>query len=169
MKIIEALKLIKELNIKTEDLKKKISTYCADLDIETPMYPDQKRQVSEWLQAHSDIVKEISKLRFAIQKTNLATNVDVELGGQKVTKTISEWIHRRRDLAKMQFDAWAVIGDKGLKEGMLPSTTGGEPRVVKLRRYYDPVERDKMIELYRSEPGIIDRTLEITNATTDLI
>ena len=37
---------------------------------------------------------------------------------------------------------------------------------VKIVRYFDPVERDRMIALYRSEPSLIDGTLEIVNATT---
>jgi hypothetical protein len=170
MKLIEGMKLIKELQEKADDLRKKIGQHCADLDFETPLYADQKRQVSEWMQAHSDIVKEILGLRFRIQKTNIATSVDIELGGKFVTKTIAEWIHRRRDLAKLELDAWSKLTDRGLKEGNLPaSIPGGEARQVKIRRYFDPLERDKRIELYRAEPNVIDRTLEVINATTELL
>jgi hypothetical protein len=35
--------------------------------------------------------------------------------------------------------------------------------------YFDPAERDKKIEIFRSEPSLIDRTLEVINCTTDLI
>jgi hypothetical protein len=170
MKLIEAMKQIKELQVKAEDLRGKVKQYCADLDFETPMYPDQKKQIREWIQAHSDIMKEILKLRVIIQKTNLKTKVDIQLNGKSVTKTIAEWIHRRRDLANAELTMWSSLTDKGLKEGnVLPSTTVGIPGTpVKLRRYYDPAERDKNIELYRSEPGIIDRTLEVVNATTDV-
>lgn len=170
MKLIEGMKLIKELLTKAEDLRKKVGQHCADLDFETPLYADQKRQVSEWMQAHSDIMKEILGLRFRIQKTNLITAVPIELGGKLVTKTIAEWIHRRRELAKFELEAWSKLGDRNLKEGALPpSIPGGEPKPVKIRRYFDPLERDKKIDLYRSEPGIIDRTLEVVNATTDLL
>jgi hypothetical protein len=170
MKLIEGMKLIKELQEKAEDLRKKVGQYCADLDFETPLYPDQKRQVAEWIQSHSDVIKEILGLRFRIQKTNLLTAVTIELGGKSVTKTIAEWINRRRDLAKCELDMWAKLGDRGLKEGTIPSSTpGGEARQVKIRRYFDPIERDKRIELYRSEPGIVDRTLEVINATTELV
>ena len=170
MKLIEGMKLIKELQVKADDLRKKVGQYCADLDFETPLYVDQKRQVSEWMQSHSDIMKEILGLRFRIQKTNLATAVPVELGGKLITKTIAEWINRRRDLAKFELEAWSKLGDRNLKEGSIPSTIpGGEARLVKIRRYFDPLERDKKIELYRAEPGIVDRTLEVVNATTELL
>jgi hypothetical protein len=171
MKIIEALKLIKELKTKAEDLRKKVKEHAADLDFETPVYPDQKKQIREWIQAHSDVLKEILKLRTQIQATNLAVDVDIQLNGKTVTKSIAAWIHRRRDLAGDELTMWSSLTDKGLKEGMvLNSTTPGVPPTpVKIRRYYDPTERDANMELFRSEPGIIDRTLEVVNATTPIL
>lgn len=168
MKIIEGMKLIKELQVKADDLKAKVKLHCADLDFETPMYADQKAQISTWIQAHSDVLKEILKIRTSIQKTNILTIVPVEIGGHKVSKTIAEWIHRRRDLATSELTIWQSLGDRGLKEGPI-KTTQGEEKTIKIRRYFDPLERDKKIEMFRSEPSIIDRTLEVINATTDLI
>lgn len=168
MKIIEALKDIKRLEEKVNDLANKISVYCADLDVETPVYPDQRGRIQEWLQSSRDSVKEATRLRLAIQKTNLATIVPIELGGVKVDHSISEWIIRRRLYAKFDEITWSKLTDRGLKEGIFKNTTGND-FAVKIRRYYDPIERDKNVEVYRSEPGIIDRTLEVVNATTDLI
>lgn len=171
MKLIEAMKLCKELARKSEDLVKKVADHCADMDFETPLYPDQKRQVSEWIQAHSDIQREVLNLRLAIQATNLATMVTIKLGDVQVTKSISAWIHRRRDLAGKELGMWMALGDRGLREGQfLPaSNPGGSPTAVKIRRYYDPAERDRKVELFRSEPLLIDSTLEVVNAVTDLI
>lgn len=168
MKIIEAMKKIKDLQIKAEDLRKKISIYCADQSHETPVYGnEQASKLKEWLQSHGDILKEILRLRVAIQRTNIQTNVTIELGGKPVTKSIAEWIHRRRDLASMERSAWEVLGDRNLREGVIKTSTG-EQMEVKIRRYYDPSERDNKIELFRSEPSTIDSTLEVTNAVTDL-
>lgn len=170
MKLIEGMKLIKELQVKREDLVAKVKQHCADLDFETPLYTDPKRQVGEWIQAHSDVCKEILRLRTAIQRTNISTTVTIELGGKSVVKTVAEWIHRRRDLAGFELAMWSALGDRNLREGAMPSSQpGGQPREVKIRRYFDPLERDAKIELYRSEPSIIDRTLEVVNATTDLV
>ena len=170
MKIIEALKKIKDLRRKADDLKDKIKQNCADLDCETPQYPDQRRQVSEWLQAHGDILKEILHLKTSVQRTNLNTKVTIELGAHQVTKCITEWIERRRELAKLQEDCWRALTDKNLKETYVNQLTPQSPTtIVKKRLYFDPVERDKNVELYRSEPSKIDSTLEITNAITELI
>ena len=169
MKLIQGMKKIKDLATKAEDLRKKVSNNSADLTIETAQYPDQRRQVSEWIQAHSDILKEILHLRFSIQKTNLATPVSIELGGKHITKSIAEWIHRRRDLAKFEMEMWSRLTDRSLKEQMVRTSPDGPVTEVKIRRYYDPAERDQKMELYRSEPSVIDATLEVVNATTDLI
>lgn len=169
MKLIEAMKKLKDLNIKAEDLRKKVAMNCADLSIETPLYgADQKATVDGWMQSHSDILQEILKLRVAIQRTNIATTVTIEVGGKQVSKTIAEWIHRRRDLAKLDMDMWAKLGDRGLKEQNIQTSPGGPVTEVRVRRYYDPKERDAKLELYRSEPSIIDATLEVVNATTEL-
>lgn len=171
MKIIEGMKQIKDLSAKGEDLRKKVATYCADLDSETALYGNnQANQIKEWIQSHTDIQKEILRLRVAVQRTNIATPVTIKLSGETVTKTIAEWIHRRRDLASRDYEMWAGLGRKehGLREGTLVTSTG-EKREVKIRRYYDPRERDEKAEEYRSEPNQIDATLEVVNAVTDLI
>lgn len=170
MKIIEALKKIKDLQRKADDIKTKISMYCSDLDCETPTYPDQRRQITEWLQAHGDIIKEISRLRFCIQKTNVMTPVTIELGNVHVTKTIAEWIHRRKDLAVSEMACWTRLDAKSKESEYRRQLTPNTPElVIKRRLYFDPAERDKKVELFRSEPSKIDATLEITNALTDLI
>lgn len=170
MKLIQAMKQCKDLARKSDDLKAKVGQYCAHMSFETPPYGDRQReQVREWLQAIEDIHREILRLRIGIQRTNLATSVTIEIDGKQVSKTIAEWIHRRRDLAKSDMDAWAKLTDRGLKEGALPSTQGGSPQEVKIVRNFDPTERDRKLELYRSEPSVIDATLEVTNAVTDLI
>ena len=169
MKIIQAMKKLKDLSAKAQDLRAKVAQHAADLSIETPVYADQKRQVSEWIQAHSDVLKEILRLRVSIQRTNLQTQVSIELGGKTVTKSIAEWIHRRRDIAKSELEMWQKLGDRGLKEQNVQTSPGGPVTEVRVRRYYDQQERDQALELYRSEPSIIDGNLEVVNATTDLV
>lgn len=169
MKLIQAMKKIKDLGQKAGDLRDKIGKFSADLTIETATYPDQKKQVSEWLQAHHDILKEIISLRVSIQRTNLTTEVSIEIGGKHLTKSIAEWIHRRRDLAAAEMSAWMALTDRNLKEQNVQTTPGGPITEVRIRRYYDPIEKDGKVALYRSEPSIIDGALEVANATTELL
>lgn len=169
MKIIEAMKKIKELQVKAEDLRQKVSQYCAIQSLETPLYgKDQSEKIKEWLQGVSDVYKEILRLRVSIQRTNIQTLVTMELDGKQVTKSIAEWIHRRRDLAEYERKLWESLTDRGLKEGILKNSQG-ETVEVKIVRYYDPTERDTKVACFRDEPSIVDRTLEVINAVTELI
>jgi hypothetical protein len=169
MKIIQAMKQIKDLSVKAADLREKVGKNCANLNIETETYLDTKAQIAEWIQAHHDILKEIMRLRVAIQRTNLATNVAMVIDGNTVTKNISAWIHRRRDLATLEMNMWQKLSDRGLKESNVQTAQGGPVTEVRIRRYFDAAERDRRHELYRSEPALIDGTLEVVNAVTDLM
>jgi len=171
MKLIEAMKRIKALRMKVDDLGGKIAMNCADLSHENPVYGTEEKhraQVQEWIDSARDTLKEILRLRVAVQRTNIATPVAIEVGGVTVTKSIAEWIHRRKDLAALEQQIWARLTDKNLKDGWWP-TTAGEKIPVKVRRYFDPAVRDKQVELFRNEPMQIDSILETVNAVTDLI
>lgn len=169
MKIIEAMKQIKDLQRKAEDLRKKVAVHCAGLNFETPTYGQEQRQtVDGWLQAHRDIVQEILRLRVAIQKTNVTTPVTISIGGHGVTKTIAEWVHRRRDLAALDASMLMQLGDRGLKE-QVGRDTQGNAIEIRIVRYFDPKRRDELLEEFRSEPTTIDSTLEVVNAVTDLV
>jgi hypothetical protein len=168
MKLIEALKQIKDLQRKADDLQEKVAQHSAHLNLETPVYADQRKQVKEWIQAHSDILKEILRLRIAIQRTNLETPVEIHLNGRGVTKSIAEWIHRRRDLAGEERKMWRSLTDKNLKEG-ITKNSNEQVVEVKIVRCYDPAERDEKLFGLDCEPSTIDSKLEIVNAVTDLI
>jgi hypothetical protein len=171
MKLIEALKQIKDLQRKAEDLRVKVQEHCAITSMETPTYgtaEEQRKKVAGWIQAHSDILKEVLRLRVAIQDTNLRTDVTIELNGKGVTKSIAAWIHRRRDLAHDEFSMWSLLTDKKIQEGVVQSPSG-HPMEIKVVRFYDPEHRDNMRDLFSSEPSTIDAKLEIVNAITDLL
>ena len=168
MKLIEALKKVKDLQRKASDLRVLVKDHCALSSFETQKYPNQKKQVTEWMQAHSDVLKEILRLRIAIQKTNLETEVVIEIGNKQVTKSIAAWIHRRRDLANEELQMWNQLTDRGINEGIAKGPTG-DPIEIKIHRFYDPAEKDRKREEYASEPSVIDGRMEVINAITDLI
>jgi len=169
MKLIEALKAVKELQRKAEDLRRKIALYCAHTNIEKSTYENQTEKISEWLQGHSDLLKEILKLRLAIQYTNLVAECSIDIGGKTVHKSIAAWIHRRRDLADFEKEAWERLSDRGLKTGFLPSSQGAEPQKIEPVRHYNQEERDRHVDMFAEEPHLIDSRLEVVNATTELV
>lgn len=174
MKIIEAIKQFKDIAKKQEDLRGKVALYCSHLSVETPLYGAETRDtVRGWLQAHEDLSQESARLKLAVQRTNLETKVTIQLGGKSVTKVIAEWILRRGGkqtpgLANADREAWAKLGDRNLREGMGKTSQDGIIE-VKIVRNFDVQTRDQKIELYRSEPGLIDAALEVANAVTDLL
>lgn len=169
MKIIEAMKRVKANKEKIADLQQRISQVSANLSFETPLYGDQtKAKIDEWLQACHDTGLENVRLLTAIARTNLATSVTIKLGDNTVTKSIAEWVWRRREYSGIDLRTWSCLTDRNLKEGNLPTTTGVATE-VKIVRYYDPNIRDKKLAEFRTEPHEIDAALEVVNATTDLI
>jgi len=169
MKLIEALKAIERLQRKGDDIKKLIKDHCATSNLQPPTYAEPDKKISGWLQAHTDIVAEVLRLRIAIAKTNLATMVTIDLGNNKSpSKSIAEWIHRRRDLSKQDHAAWANLTDRGIQNHTAKGP-GDAVIEVKIQRHFDPTKRDEMKDMYLSEPSIIDGRLEVVNAITDLI
>jgi hypothetical protein len=169
MKLIEAMKRVKSNKEKIADLAAKIAQFCAHLNFETPTYGDSTRaKISEWLQSCTDLTQENIRLLCAIQKTNIATMVSITLGEKSVTKPIAEWIWRRREYAALDLKTWSMLSDRGLKEGT-GTNSSGTPVEVKLIRNFDPVQRDKQVAMFKSEPHEIDAALEVVNAVTDLV
>lgn len=169
MKLIEAMKRVKSNKEKITDLQSKIATHCANLTLETPLYGvETGDKVTSWAQSCCDLTQENIRLLCAIQRTNIATTVTITLGEKSVTKSIAEWIWRRREYAALDLKTYQSMNDRNLKEGMAPSSTG-IPVEVKIVRHYDPVKRDTAVAMFKSEPHEIDSTLEVINAITDLI
>jgi hypothetical protein len=171
MKIIEAMRKRDNLLDKAEDLRQKISKHAAYLSVETPVYgtkEDQSKKIQEWLDSHRDCLREVMRLRLAITRTNAITPVTIELGGKQIKRTIQEWIFRRQTMAALERNAWASLNDGGRKEGQMRQSND-EIIDVKIIRCYQPAQRDEFTEIFRSEPAEIDGTLEVINATTDIV
>lgn len=174
MKLIEGMKKIKDLQRKAADLRDKVRQYCVDYEHETPTYADQRDRIKSWLDSHRDILFEIENLKLKIQKTNIQTLVPITIDGNVISKSIAAWIIRRgqgkniKGLAHEDLDMWSMLTDRGLKEERMP-TSSGQVIEKKIRRYYDPAQRDRMKEIYMSEPQLIDSVLEVVNARTELV
>lgn len=169
MKIIEAMKRVKNNKEKIADLQARIAQVCVHLSHETPVYgAETSLRINEWAQSCDDLTQENVRLLVAVRRTNLATMATITLPGKSVTKSLAEWIWRRREYAALDLKTWASMTDRNLKEGQI-STTTGIPLEVKIVRNYDPTRRDAKMTEYRGEPHEIDAALEVVNAVTDLI
>lgn len=169
MKIIEGMKRVKINKVKITDLQNKIGQVSAHISVETPLYGDETRDlVRGWIQTCQDLTQDNVTLLTAIAKTNLATAVTIQLGGKSVSKSIAEWIWRRREYAAIDLATWSKLTDRNLKEGQIATSTG-VPIDAKIIRNFDPKVRDEMMGVFKSEPGEIDSALEVVNAVTDLL
>lgn len=178
MKLIEGLKQQKHIAKKIEDLQAKIRQHSAYASIERPVYRDEKdpdspaiqtQQINSWVQSCLDLVKYMVQLRLRIQYTNIVTLVTIQIGqSRSITKTIAEWIHWRRELCDMMYRTHAQLTDKNIKEGQLKNSQG-EIVDIKIVRCYSPAQRDSTMAEYMDLKNSIDSTLEIVNATTDMV
>jgi len=169
MKIIEAMKRVKMNKEKIADLQGRISQVSAHLTHETPVYgTETATKIAEWAQSCDDLTRDNVQLLCAIGRTNLATSATIRLGDKEVTKTLAEWIWRRREYAAIDMKTWGCMTDRGLKEGQGQTSTG-IPFEIKIVRNYDPNRRDQKVAEYKGEPHEIDSTLEVVNAVTDLL
>jgi hypothetical protein len=168
MKIIEALKQVKANRKKIQDLQLKVRNNCAILNTESSAYKDLDKQVKGWLQSIQDLSRDTMELLVRIQKTNIVTPVTIELGGKAITRTISEWVYRRREFAQIEATTYRLLTDRGLKEGTVTNSLG-EKVDQKIIRLFDAEERDRKVALFDEEPMVIDARLEVVNAVTDLV
>lgn len=174
MKLIEAMKQQKHTLRKMEDLRKKIAMYCADLDCMQPTYgtaEEQKKKVGEWLQMHHDLALELTNIKRKIQLTNLNTPVEIKVGDNTITRSIAEWVIRRREIIDLEVQSYSILTDKGLADRSMLMRSGvsdDKVRQARVRFYFDASERDKNIETLKTEKESIDKALEIANATTEL-
>lgn len=169
MKIIEAMKRVKANKEKIVDLQNKVAGVSANLSYETPIYGEKTSEhILEWLQSATDLSQENVRLLVALARTNLVTPVTLSFGEKTVTKTIAEWVWRRREYAALDLQTWSRLTDRNLKNGQTNTSTG-VPMEIKVVRHYDPLKRDIMLTMFKMEPHEIDSALEVVNAVTDLI
>ena len=176
------MKEVDSLFKKVSEIEKQLALYCADVDLDAPVFESedkQTEQIKKWLQSGADCIKRISHLKTSISRTNLATQITIELMGKPVTKSITEWIYRRGNgrsmasgLAAIEANLWKSLTDspngKQLTSGQM-HRPDGSIREVKVRRYYNPQQRELKISELQVEPSKIDGALEVANAITDLI
>lgn len=171
MKIIEGLKKVKANRVKIADLNAKITQNSARLSSQTSPYGDQKaatEQVTAWVDTVRSLIRDNEILINRIHRTNSTTKVSVTLGETAVTKTIDEWITRRKEGVAFENQAMRGLSDRGLKEDLMKNPDGTTTHITVIR-HFDPRKRDERMSILGEEVSLIDSALEIANATTDLV
>jgi hypothetical protein len=174
MTIIEGLKKIKLLKQKHVSQITRIKNASCELDYEDRKFTygtedEQKTMVDGLLKSCSDIVSEIENISLRISKTNIETMVGIEIEGKTITKPISAWIMRRRELSAMSMKPFQALTDRNLKPSGYNVEGTDDLKVANPKRFYDQKSRDEKIVSLESEPVFIDGKLEVVNATTQLL
>lgn len=170
MKIIEALKKVKSNRVKMTDLIGLISANSAHMESASKSLPyaNPSEKVKEWLQSVADLEKDNARLLTRIQRTNLNTQVTIEMpNGVSVTKSIAEWIVRRREGIAIEVNAYTHLYAGNLKQSASKDSEGNII-IDNVVRNYDQEKRDIRLSHLNEERSLIDGTLEIINAVTDL-
>lgn len=171
MKIIEALKTIRANQAKVHDLVVKVQKNSAIRSDQTSPYGDQRAStatVNGWLDTIRQTLRENEVLTRRIHTTNNSVEITIVIGGIGITKTIDEWLTRRKSGVDFQTLAYQSLTDRSLKEEFVSQPDGTRVPLT-IVRHYNPVQRDEMLEILAQEKSLIDSRLEIVNATTDLM
>lgn len=172
MKLVEAMKEVKYNKVKIADLEQKIQANCARLSYETPQLGTEEETVAKvrsWVQSALDLSMRNLTLLCAIQRTNLATMVTIDLSGRKVTHSIAWWVWRRREYIKIEQGVLTRLNDRGLREQVVAPQSTGQPTHIKIVRHFDVNQRDELLSHRADEIARIDAALEIANVMTDLV
>lgn len=176
MKIIEALKELKLITKKISDNNIRISQYAAVISNERPPLGDeetQKKAVAQLLQSNLDLWDYYMKLKRDIEYTNIMTQIDV--GGYKIPISTAIQLVRKSGgreihMGDLKRSIWLSLStneaDARLRR-MPPLAAATElPKIIPL---FDEKKRNEDLQKWMEITSRISATLEVVNATADLI
>lgn len=165
MTIIEALKKLKLLEKKMESNISNITKYSSIQDNEIPSFwtiADQTTEVASFVQSNIDLAMEYSRLKQAIDRTNI--EVVVDFGNEKYS--IAHLILLKRKLGNTLERTYRALNDSSANSRIRSKKADGtESQVVRL---YDEKAKNESLNGIQTMISEIDSRLEVINATTSL-
>lgn len=170
MKIIEAMKELKLLEKRIGSNREQITRYASYASIDDPIFdkdPEiQRKELSSLVQANFDLIEYYLELKERIQKTNLETKVTI--GG--VSRSISQLITLRTGSGRAYIDTLQALNANTAMNRLnqvKQIDMSNPPKAILL---WDEKEKNEQLKHWQYEVlDKIDSTLEIVNATTDLL
>lgn len=170
MKIIHALKelpLIDKKITKNTQLLEKYSAAVANgehVKLSFKSIEEQTQEVNSLLQSNKDLVQSRASLRRNLAITN--ATVFVAIDGQE--RTITEWIEYRQYGLKALMNTFSSLSDQRAVMEVV-KTPANPQEGVKVIKFYDEKFKNEELSKIMELQNKIDTTLEVVNATTDLI
>lgn len=165
MKIVEGIKELTVILKRMEKNNKQITEYSALPDNERMHFGNkdaQSKEIKKLIQANIDLAKNYINIKQRVEKTNLATQV--EINGK--TYTISELLVLKRTLAKVLVATYKSLNDSQAR--LRVNQTRGEKQPI-IEKFYDEHEKNEGERFWDDLYHTIDSRLEVINATTDLL
>lgn len=172
--ITEALAEIKTIGKRIEAKRNSAATYMARIDAARDPLEKEGGSVAyivQERQAIGDLNERIVMLRRGIQHANDTTKITVGA----MTKTISEWLTWRREVApgERQFLAHIrnqinALRDKAMKSGAAVVTAGSDARAHDFIVNVNEQELAKQLEAIEEIIGSLDGQLSLKNATVTI-
>lgn len=167
MKLIEAMKKLRVIEKRMADNSHKIEEYSAFVSTERLPFETeeaQKKELRSRIQANTDLMTEYLGLKRAIERTNLA--VQVEIGG--TSYTISDLLTLKRRLGALMMETYLSLntGQADRRVSRMATLEGTVPQVVRL---YKEDEKNENLRKWQDLLDNIDSRLEVVNATTDIV
>jgi hypothetical protein len=165
MKIVEALKEMKVILKRMDKNSKQITEYAALPDNERLHFGTkeaQKKEIKGLIQANIDLATNYINLKQRIEKTNLATKVEIN----GVTYTISEMLIYKRTLAKVLVNTFKALNDGQARLRVVQARGEKQPIIEK---FYDETDKNNGERMWDDLYHTIDSRLEVINATTELV
>ena len=172
-KIIEALKEFPLIDKKIARNRRQLDGYSSIVLVGDDMKPfdlpfgdmaKQQLEVDALLQSTRDLTIRHGNLKRRLSLTN--ATVMVTISGE--TKSITEWIAFRQSGASYLLHAQQALTNSAA-EAQVHSRQTDTSSGFKTHRFFSEKERNDEIERLTDLVGSVDSTLEIVNATTDLL
>lgn len=164
MKIIEALKAIKQYDRKIEKTQERIAAWCSyevdEKDPEPPLY--NADDISKMRQQISDWVSEKAKLRHLIHKTNVRTAV--EFDGK--TFNIDQLLILKTVVIPARLNVLKQLTRRSPSRRSFVDTAD---KKVKIIMQYDPKEREKEVDALEDMSTKISALLDTLTLNTSLL
>jgi len=168
MKIIEALKEQKLIIQKINSNRENIQKYASGLNTEKLILgteKDQKAELDSLLQSSEDLITRYIWLKTRVDYTNLKTII--ELKGKSYS--LAELLIMKRNTNDFRGNVLASFNVNAANMRKRQSTpAAGMPETVVVQ-FYDEKKIDQAKRDLMDFHGSIDGTLEVVNATSDLI
>jgi hypothetical protein len=168
MKIIEALKELPLIEKKIRSNQSKIQQYASYATHVGPEFVDadqQKREVDSLVQSNKDLLSRWLNIRRVLNLTNATVQVTIE--GK--TLSITEWIAFRNTGGNLLISTYSSLNTSTSDNHFRIRQAEVKDGDVGIRRMYDEKKKNEAISEVEDILDKVDSSLEMVNATTDLV